>query len=298
MQSSFSFKSILYITLPLVIIFVIVLTAYWLFTPPVQFDGQRAYALVQHQMSLGARTPGSQAHAQTIQWISSTLQKNRWQVDIQKGTQIGKPIQNIIARRGAGSPWIIIGAHYDCRMFADKDPDASKRSLPVPGANDSASGVAVLLELSRVLPKQEHPQIWLVFFDAEDQGRIDNWDWILGSRYFASQLQDKPDAVIIIDMIGDADLNIYMEHNSDQALTEQIWNTADEIGYSKNFVPTYKFSILDDHTPFLEKGIRAIDIIDFDYPYWHTTQDTADKVSPQSLQAIGETLVKWLEKQR
>ena len=111
---------------------------------------------------------------------------------------------------------MIIGAHYDSRLLADPDPDPSLRNQPVPGANDGASGVAVLLELARILPKNLDKTIWLVFFDAEDNGNIPGYDWIMGSRVFVQTLIDKPDEAIIIDMIGDADLNIYQEKNSDQ----------------------------------------------------------------------------------
>jgi Zn-dependent M28 family amino/carboxypeptidase len=166
----------------------------------------------------------------------------------------------------------------------------------VPAANDGASGVAVLLELARTLPEGEVP-VWLVFFDAEDNGRIEGWDWILGSREFVANNPIRPQAVVIVDMIGDADLNIYKEQNSDPALTNAIWAVARDLGYGDRFLPEYKYSILDDHTPFLEAGIPAVDIIDFDYPYYHTLEDTPDKVSPQSLEIVGKTLWTWLSRQ-
>jgi Zn-dependent M28 family amino/carboxypeptidase len=136
--------------------------------------------------------------------------------------------------------------------------------------------------------------LWLVFFDAEDQGHFNGWSWILGSRAFVEELKYKPQAVVIVDMIGDADLNIYMEKNSDPTLRAEIWATAAQLGYRKNFIPEEKYPMLDDHTPFLEAGIPAVDLIDFDYPYWHTTQDTPDKVSAQSLKVVGETLWTWV----
>jgi Zn-dependent M28 family amino/carboxypeptidase len=164
----------------------------------------------------------------------------------------------------------------------------------VPGANDGASGVAVLLELARSLPKTLHGQIWLVMIDNEDNGDIPGWDWLLGSQAFVNQLKGKPDAAVIIDMIGDADLNIYMEKNSNRQLNIQIWNQAASLGYGQQFIDSYKYQMIDDHVPFLNAGIPAVDIIDFDYPYWHTTQDTVDKVSAKSLQAVGDTLRGWL----
>ena len=96
-------------------------------------------------------------------------------------------------------------------------------------------------------------------------------------------------------MIGDADLNIYMEKNSDEEYTRQIWDTAAKLGYDKAFIPQYKYQVEDDHLPFIQKGLRAVDIIDLDYPYWHTVQDTADKVSAGSLSIVGTTLLTWIK---
>jgi glutaminyl-peptide cyclotransferase len=161
-----------------------------------------------------------------------------------------------------------------------------------------------LLELGRVLPHRlQEPdsqgkfrQFWLVFFDAEDNGRLPGWDWILGSRAFVAGLDGQPDAAVIIDMIGDANLDVYQEKNSDSNLVEQIWTQAAELGYGSLFIPQYQHAILDDHIPFRDAGIPAVDLIDFDYAYWHTTQDTPDKVSADSLQAVGDILLAWLMK--
>ena len=158
-----------------------------------------------------------------------------------------------------------------------------------------------MLELARVLPgyfnhagSNGYRQIWLVFLDAEDNGDIPGWDWILGSKSFVGSLQDKPDAAVVIDMIGDANLDIYKELNSNPQLTDQIWGQANRLGYSQYFIPKEKYRMLDDHIPFIEAGIPAVDVIDFDYPYWHTTADTANKVSGQSLKVVGDTLIAWL----
>lgn len=263
---------------------------------PVSFDGQRAFVDVQTQVAFGARIPGTEGHAKIQEWIREELVKAGWQVEIQESEALGHPIENVIAKRNDASPQIIFGAHYDSRMFADNDADAANRSLPVPGANDGASGVAVLLELARTLPEDTSP-IWLVFFDAEDNGNIEGWDWILGSREFVKNNPLQPRAVVIVDMIGDADLNIYKERNSNAELTDQIWNTAKSLGYEDKFIPEYKHSMLDDHIPFVQAGLPAIDIIDFDYPYWHTIQDTTDKVSAESLEIVGNTLWTWVTQQ-
>jgi glutaminyl-peptide cyclotransferase len=269
-----------------------------------KFNGQRALGDVEYQMKLGPRIPDSQAHSQTVEWLMSELSAAGWATEVQEAQVLGHPVRNVIARWGEGRPWIILGAHYDSRLKADRDPIAQNRTLPVPGANDGASGVAVLTELGRTLPillenqnasgQEKYKQIWLVFFDAEDNGNIEGWDWILGSRNFVNELTENPDAAVIVDMIGDANLNIYMEMNSDPNLTKEIWVRAKELGYSKQFIPQYRYRILDDHLPFLEAGIPAVDLIDFNYAYWHTREDTSDKVSAQSLQIVGDTLLSWL----
>ena len=261
--------------------------------PPV-FDGQRALADVEYQVALGPRIPETRGHAEAVEWMIDSLRDSGWQMELQETERFGHPIRNVIAKRGGGSPWLILGAHYDTRILADQDPDINARQEPVPGADDGASGVAVLLELARVLPRNLEGQIWLVMFDAEDNGRIDGWDWILGSSAFAESLAAYPDGVIIVDMVGDADLQIYLETNSDQGLRSEIWAQAAALGHEDVFINEEKFNMLDDHTPFLRLGIPAVEIIDFDFPYWHTTADTLDKVSAESLQTVGETLLAWL----
>ena len=258
------------------------------------FDGQRAYQDVLFQMTLGPRIPETDGHLRVQQWIESVLLENQWEVEHQEHEIKGKTIINLIAYRGTSSRYILLGAHYDTRMYADLDPDPALRMLPVPGANDGASGVALLLEMSRSLPDDLPVPVQLVFFDAEDNGGIEDWEWIMGSRAFVQQLEKPPESAIIVDMIGDSELNIYQEQISDAVITEQIWNQAKLLGYGNVFLPESKHSIIDDHIPFIEAGIPAVDIIDIEYPYWHTTEDTADKVSSQSLQIVGDTLLSWL----
>ena len=260
------------------------------------FDGERAYADVQAQVGFGPRIVGTEGHAKVLEWIREELMKAGWQVEIQESEALGHPIKNIVAKRNDAEPEIILGAHYDTRMFADNDPDPANHTIPVPGANDGASGVAILLELARSLPQNTVP-VWLVFFDAEDNGRIEGWDWTLGSPEFVRNNAVQPRAVVVVDMIGDADLNVYQEYNSDAALTTQIWETAADLGYGSQFIPEYKHSMQDDHRPFLQAGIRAVLLIDFDYPYWHTIEDTPDKVSAASLEAVGKTLWSWITQQ-
>lgn len=264
------------------------------------FDGNNAFQYAKTQVDFGPRIPGSEAHQSTVDWVVQELEKNGWNTFLQTEDLDEYQIKNIVGHQEGSAdtqekPWIILAAHYDSRFFADRDPDPENHRKPVPGGNDGASGVAVLLELSRVIPKDLNKNVWLVFFDAEDQGQIENWDWILGSRSFVNTLTEKPDQVIILDMIGDADLNIYYERNSDPELQEEIWQIAADLGYAEYFIPEYKYSILDDHIPFLENDITAIDIIDFDYKYWHTIEDTEEKISAKSLEIVGETILQWLK---
>ncbi|MCC6985709.1 MAG: M28 family peptidase, partial [Anaerolineales bacterium] len=260
---------------------------------PEFFDGARAYEDIITQVQMGPRTPGSQGHAQIREWMRVELENAGWTVEVHESQRLGHPIYNIVAKRNAEPPQIILAAHYDTRFVADNDPDPAKQTEPVPGANDGASGVAVLLELARTLPDDTVP-VWLVFFDAEDNGRVDGWDWILGSRAFAEEIRVQPEAVVIVDMIGDANLNIHYEKNSDPIIRAEIWSMAAQLGYGDVFIADEKYSMIDDHTPFLEKGVPAVDIIDFDYAYWHTAADTPDKVSPESLHAVGDTLWHWV----
>jgi len=261
---------------------------------PAKFDGARAYRDVVAQTDFGSRTPGSTAHAQTIDYIRQELGKAGWTTNVQAQEIDGHIAENIVATRNEKEPALLLGAHYDCRLFADNDPNPLNRQKPVLGANDGASGVAVLLEIARTLPQDSEP-VWLVFFDIEDNGSIPGWDWILGSKAYARSLTARPKAVVVVDMIGDAALNIYMEKNSDAEYTRQIWETAKRLDYESAFIPEYKYRVEDDHLPFVEKGLRAVDIIDLDYPSWHTIQDTPDKVSAKSLQIVGATLLEWIK---
>jgi glutaminyl-peptide cyclotransferase len=259
------------------------------------FDGERAYEHVLAQLDHGPRTPGSTGSQQTADYISQAVRAQDWQVEYQMFEYRGVSIRNIIARANIGQgPVVIVGAHYDTRRVADQDPH---RPLdPVPGANDGASGVAVLLELAQTLNLSKVPyEIWLAFFDAEDQGSLDGWSWIVGSTYMAEHLTVEPEAMILVDMIGDADQQIYLERNSNFELSAVIWAKAAELGYGEYFIPLPRYSMVDDHIPFANRGIPSVLIIDFDYPYWHTVADTADKVSPLSLERVGRTLVAFLE---
>jgi Zn-dependent M28 family amino/carboxypeptidase len=168
--------------------------------------------------------------------------------------------------------------------------------MPVPGANDGASGVALFIALGDVL-KKTPPSVGvdLLFVDGEDYGDFSkNQDVLLGSTYFASNLPSpgyRPLFGVLWDMIGDRDLEIYQEGNSIQQAPEvvkRVWDQAADLGYGRYFIPQYRYTVTDDHIPLLKAGLRVIDVIDFQYPPHHTPQDTFDKVSSESLQIAGD----------
>lgn len=262
-----------------------------------RFSGERALAMAARQMTFGPRPTGSDALWALGDAILTELAAQGWQTQTQAFTPHGTRARNLIALKGTGSTLIVFGAHYDTRRRADQDP--TKPRDPVPGANDGASGAAVLLELARTLDVPADKRVALVFFDAEDNGGLDGWEWIEGSRVFAMNaerfLGALPASVIVVDMIGDADQDIYQDRASDAALTAEIWAVAAKLGYQSAFIPATKYTMLDDHTPFVERGVRAVDIIDFDYPHWHRTSDTLDKLSAASLERVGRTLETWVE---
>ncbi len=277
---------------------------------PKVFDGARAYQDVLAQMKIGFRPTGSAGDRATGDYIIAQTKQAGWKTETQEFTFRGLPIRNVIAKAAEGKgPIIIVGAHYDSRLIADQDKQ--NPTAPMPGANDGGSGVAVLLELARTLDTSKlKNEIWLAFFDAADNGDISGcivtpgagcdatpWPWSVGAAYVAEHVPSKPYAMILLDMIGDMEQDIYYEQNSDVELQKQIWGIAAKLGYTRQFIPQNKWSMEDDHTPFLERGIRAVDMIDFDYPYWHTTQDTADKVSADSLERVGRVMKVWLESQ-
>jgi glutaminyl-peptide cyclotransferase len=206
-------------------------------------------------------------------------------------------LTNIIASYNPGSTRrILLCAHWDSRPRCDQDPDTTLARLPVLGANDGASGTAVLLEMGRLFKKSPPPiGVDIVLFDGEDYGLKDEEKgWFLGSTYFARNLNGyRPRLAILLDMIGDKDLKIYREAISQKYagdLNDYIWGIAREIA-APAFVDSVKHVVSDDHVPLLSAGIKAADIIDFDYPWWHTHLDSPDKCSPQSLAEVGRVLV-------
>ncbi|MFZ2052592.1 MAG: M28 family peptidase [Candidatus Aminicenantales bacterium] len=272
-------------------------------TVPV-FDKGAAFARLEAQCAFGPRVPGSDAHLRCRDYLLKTLSGYSDNAEMQPfRLSYGRPPRtvdafNIIAKfRPELTGRILLCAHWDSRPWADEDSDPKFHSTPVLGANDGASGVAVLLEMARIF--QAHPPpvgIDLVLFDGEDAGDSGNtWSWARGSQYFAGHLakEDYPKAVILLDMIGDRDLAITREAYSLErgpAVMEKVWGIAAALKI-KSFLPERGPAVMDDHIPFLRLGIPAIDLIDLDYPHWHTSRDTPDKCSPDSLDDVGRVLV-------
>jgi Zn-dependent M28 family amino/carboxypeptidase len=267
--------------------------------PKSDFDGARAFDLLKRQCDFGPRPVGTMAHEKTraylVQAMRGVTDKTVTQDFAWKRNGKSYQLSDIIGVLNPDAAQkIMISAHWDTRPTADQDKTPANRSKPILGADDGASGVAVVLELARVL-KAKKPKMGVIFmlFDGEDVGpNVDNM--FLGARYFAKRMGEyKPDHMILIDMIGDSDLNVYKELNSvssDRSLVQTVWNAAADLGYAKQFPSETKYNIEDDHIPVQEAGVPSIDLIDFDYPYWHTLQDTVDKCSPDSLTAVGRTL--------
>jgi Peptidase family M28 len=267
-----------------------------------QFNGENAYKMLVEQCDLGPRPPGSAEIELCRDYIIDKLHEYGAEVKLQKfkaevqgmefdGVNITGSFYPRLSRR------ILLGAHYDTRPWADRDSLEANHSQPVLGANDGASGVAVLLEIGRILANEMPAEygIDLVFFDMEDMGSYEEDDtWCVGSEYFAQNWEgEKPEKSIVIDMVGDIDLRIPIEYHSyhnSPLLVRQVWDIAWQLGV-KEFETRIDNAVRDDHYSLIKAGFEAIDIIDFEYEWWHTVHDTPDKCSAVSLQAVGQVVV-------
>jgi glutaminyl-peptide cyclotransferase len=273
--------------------------------PPKEFDGAAAFRYVEAQLAFGPRIPGTPGHARMAAWLDSLLRTRADSVITQRWTHRAAngdslPLVNFVARfNPAATTRLLFLAHWDTRPKAD-GPNSRDSTLPVLGANDGASGVAVLLGMADAL-KKTPPDIGvdLLFVDGEDYGDFGtDTDVLLGSRYYAGHQASgaAPRFAILFDMVGDKDLQILQEGYSLTAapdLVEQVWAIAERVGHGGVFKREQGISLTDDHIPLQQAGIRAIDLIDFtfggpDNPWHHTTDDTVDKVSAASLQIMGD----------
>jgi glutaminyl-peptide cyclotransferase len=274
-----------------------------------EVNGERAQARVVHQVEAGPRVPGTAAHARILGWMEAELVRLGGRVVRQGFTDstLGRPLAltNLIARFGPRSAPesvaadLVLCAHWDSRAWADQDPDPVRARQPVPGANDGASGVAVLLELAEVMHRHAPPvTVDLVFLDGEDQGSAGSPDgFCLGAKHYAAGLatSGRPRAAILFDMVGDRDLQVYPEAQSAERaanLVALVLEGARATGATA-FHDEPRYAITDDHVPLLEIGVPAVDIIDFDYPAWHTHRDLPDQTSAASLAQVARVAV-WL----
>ncbi len=247
------------------------------------FNGTNAYQYLVDQSDFGPRPPGSENLSLSRVMISETFEAAGWNVSFQNFTYREVECVNIVVSWASSqSSPIIIGAHYDTRPG-------------IIGANDGASGVAVLMELADSLPEAVRSTVEIVLFDAEDSGNIDGWEWIRGSTYYVSQLSsariNSIQAMVLADMVGDENLSLPRESSSTTSLQDTIWSIAGQLGHNDTFLESYGGSIIDDHRPFLDVGIPAVDLIHYPFPQtWHTLDDTPDKCSAESLQTVGEVL--------
>ena len=266
------------------------------------FSGKSALEYTRKAVAFGPRPPASPANLKLQAYIQSQLKLLRCQVQLDAftaTTPIGPvAMRNIIAKfPGATGRAVAITGHFDTKSIPGS---------PFVGANDGGTSTGFLLELARTVNSMPHANdIYLVWFDGEEAyGEWSDTNGIYGSRHLAEKwAQDGTlshlTALINVDMIGDVNLGIMQEGNSSLSLLHLVWQTATELGYGKYFLDD-GFATEDDHLPFLNKGVRALDLIDFDYgpnnEYWHTAKDSMDKISAHSLDVVGNVLVAVLRK--
>ncbi len=277
------------------------------------FDGAASMTYLHTALQFGTRVPGSTGSKATGDWIvaemtarGATVTEQTWTHTTKAGRQI--PMRNILARwNPAAAQRVLYVTHWDTRPKAEKAP-AADTLKPIVGANDGTSGIALFLAIGDALKsKPTAIGVDLVFVDGEDYGEFGppEVDVFIGSDYFAKHLPSpayKPVFAVVWDMIGDRSLQIFQETISlDVApdVVARVWRQAEALGYAGLFIQQPKYTVRDDHVPLQAAGIKAIDVIDIDYPYHHTLEDTEDKVSLASMQAVGTVavaLIRDLEK--
>lgn len=277
------------------------------------FSADSAFSYLSRQVAFGPRVPNTASHDAAADWLISELQRHGAQVLTQKadlkafdGT-ILKSTNIMGSFNPAKEDRLLLLAHYDTRPWADEDLDSANHKKPIDGANDGASGVAVLLEMARLF-NQQNPGIGvdILFVDSEDYGITENEDsWALGARYFAHNPIKpgyKPAKAILLDMVGAKDAVFPAEYFSRQAaasLDDAVRTAAVRAGHAERFPNVFGSAVTDDHVELINAGIPAIDIIDYRSgegfaPTWHTLDDNLDNIDKESLRAVGETLVQFI----
>jgi hypothetical protein len=264
------------------------------------FSADSAFAHVLTQLSFGPRIPGTEGHAACAAWIEGRLRAAGGRVTTDSfswtdGEGRTWPLTNVLGSFGPpGGSRLLFLAHWDTRPWADEDPDPALRDAPVPGANDGASGVAVLLEMARHLGEDLAVGVDLLFVDGEDLGSPGEPDtFCQGSRRFARTHTATYRAAVVLDMVGDREQAFPIEaHSALRApgVVDWVWQRGARLEPGV-FLSEMQGAVVDDHLPLLEVGIPAIDVIDFDYWAWHTVLDDERAVSAESLRRVGRVML-------
>jgi glutaminyl-peptide cyclotransferase len=281
---------------------------YGLLTPSIgvePFSGEQALRYAAKQMEFGERVTGAKGNVDMGDWLVEELRQLGWDVLIQPfSVTEGVTARNIIAVRTSPSARRvgILSTHYDTRLFADRDPDESNHTVPAPGANDGASGVAVLLELARTLDVQATGHtLCLVFLDAEENDGLPGWEVATGSAYFVHRLNSdisrcgSPRFALYLERVGALDQELSLAGNSAPALVSALNRAAIESGSAAWPTNDSVQQNLSPHTRFLAADVPAAMIAGFGYPYQYTSGDTLDKLTAQSLEQVGRGIKSWLE---
>lgn len=285
------------------------------------FDSDSAFSFVEAQVNFGPRVPGTQSHVQCGDYIIDKLKSYNADTiivqsfDTQNFKGDAMPLRNIMGRYDMQNPnRVLLVAHWDTRPWADNDRQFTNRNTPVPGANDGGSGVAVLLEIARLL-NDSLPNVGvdLLFVDGEDSGRSEGFGnnddtWCLGTQYWINHMPYAADALprygILLDMVGGLNAIFYREYVSERNapdINDKVWAVAKAAGYGDRFQNAVRGGVIDDHVFINRVGIPCIDIIECGHPetgtfspHWHTLEDNLNNINLTSLKAVGQTVLNTL----
>lgn len=278
-------------------------------------DADSAYARVAEQVALGPRVPGTDAHSRCVEYITRRLAGAGAEVTVQDtlyapeaSGMTPQRVRNITGRFNAGAPrHVMLLAHYDTRPHADRDDDASMHGTPIDGANDGGSGVAVLLEIARLMKQlPDNVEVEMLFTDAEDGGSYDDdFSWCVGAQAWADAFDPTtrrvPEYAILLDMVGGENAVFTREFFSERyarPINNKVWDTARKLGYGERFANTLGGALNDDHIHIMRMGIPTIDIVESSHPAtgsfnptWHTLDDNLQHIDRATLKMVGDVVI-------